>query len=76
MAASAFGSLVEPRGEWSWRLCLEAGRDALRLEDSWGDGLCCEWGDGGWDAWVDCLEAGSEARGASTTRTVTTFARA
>ena len=53
VASVAFGSLVEPRGEWSWRLCLEAGRYALRLEDSWGDGLCCEWGDGGWDAWVD-----------------------
>ena len=52
-ASVAFGSLVEPRGEWSWRLCLEAGRYALRLEDSWGDGLCCEWGEGGWDAWVD-----------------------
>ena len=53
IASVAFGSLVEPGGEWSWRLCLEPGRYAFRLEDSWGDGLCCEWGEGRWDAWLD-----------------------
>ena len=58
VASVAFGSLLEPGGEWSWRLCLEAGRYALRLEDAWGDGLCCEWGEGRWDAWVDDVWVG------------------
>jgi hypothetical protein len=53
IASVAFGSLVEPGGEWSWRLCLEPGRYLFELEDSWGDGLCCEWGEGRWDAWLD-----------------------
>ena len=53
VASVAFGSLLEPGGEWSWRLCLEVGRYALRIEDAWGDGLCCEWGEGEWNAWVD-----------------------
>jgi hypothetical protein len=53
IASVAFGSLVEPGGEWSWRLCLEPGRYLFQLEDSWGDGLCCEWGEGRWDAWLD-----------------------
>ncbi len=29
-------------------LCLEDGCYILEVEDSWGDGMCCEYGNGGW----------------------------
>ncbi|MBO75445.1 MAG: hypothetical protein CMD33_09250 [Flavobacteriales bacterium] len=29
-------------------LCLEGGCYILRVYDSWGDGMCCEYGEGGW----------------------------
>ena len=29
-------------------LCLEAGCYQLKVYDSYGDGMCCQWGNGGW----------------------------
>jgi len=30
-------------------LCLEDGCYILEISDSWGDGMCCEYGNGGWE---------------------------
>ena len=53
IASVAFGELIEPGGAWTWRRCLPPGKYALRMRDSWGDGLCCRWGEGGWIAALD-----------------------
>ena len=56
VAGVSFGDLTEPRGEWAYRRCLEPGRYRVTLEDSWGDGLCCDWGEGEWRLYVDGAE--------------------
>ena len=53
IASVEFGDLVEPGGEWAWRRCLRPGKYRLEIFDSWGDGLCCDWGEGRWAVWVD-----------------------
>ena len=68
VASVGFGELMEPGGAWSWRRCLPAGEYELEMMDSWGDGLCCRWGEGSWRAEIDgeIVAGGDGAYGAGT----------
>ena len=54
-----FGQLLEAGGTWAWRRCLGPGTYRLEIQDSWGDGTCCEWGNGYYSVSVDGVEVGA-----------------